>query len=59
MAMWPVWGFLTPVYMLILLFGGTLSMILLPGGNLGNLCFWVGLIVFAYVSHTLPHDPVW
>lgn len=59
MAMWPVFGFLTPIYMLALTFGGTMSMILLPGGNLGNLCFWVGLIAVGYISHTMDHDPVW
>lgn len=59
MAMWPVWGFLTPIYMLILTFGGTLGMILLPGGNLGNLCFWIAFIVLGYISHTMPHEPIW
>jgi hypothetical protein len=59
LAMWPVWGFLTPIYMLIVFFGATLSMMFLPSGNLGNLCFWVGTIGIAYISHTLPHDAVW
>jgi hypothetical protein len=59
LALWPVWGILTPVYMLILTFGSTFSMMFLPSGKLGNLLFWVGLLLIAYVSHTLPHDPVW
>lgn len=59
LAMWPVWGFLTPVYMLIVTFGSTFSMMFLPGGNLGNLLFWVGMFVIGYVCHTLPHDAVW
>lgn len=59
LAMWPVWGFLTPIYIIIIFFGGTFTMMFLPKGELGNLLFWVGLITIAYVSHTLPHDPVW
>jgi hypothetical protein len=59
LAMWPVWGLLTPVWILILAFGSTFSMMFLPGGRLGNLLFWVGTIVIAYISHTMPHDPVW
>ena len=59
LAMWPVWGFLTPIWMLILTFGSTFSMKFLPTGKLGNLLFWIVIIVAAYISHTLPHDPVW
>lgn len=59
LAMWPVWGLLTPIYIVILFFGGTFIMMFLPQGELGNLLFWIGLIAIAYVSHTLPHDPVW
>jgi len=59
LAMWPVWGFLTPVYMLIVFFGGTFSMMFLPSGNLGNLLFWVGTMAIGYISHTLPHEAIW
>lgn len=59
LAMWPVWGLLTPFYMLIVTFGSTFSMMFLPGGNLGNLCFWLGLIIIGYISHTMPHEAVW
>ena len=59
LALWPVWGLLTPLYLIILSFGASFSMMFLPSGFLGNLCFWVGTIAFAYFSHTLPHDPVW
>ena len=59
LAMWPVWGLLTPIWMLILTFGSTFSMMFLPTGKLGNLLFWIGIILVAYISHTLPHDPVW
>ena len=59
LAMWPIWGLLTPFYMLILTFGSTFSMMFLPGGKLGELLFWVMFGIAAYVSHTLPHEPVW
>lgn len=59
LAMWPVWGFLTPIYVIILFFGGTFTMMFLPKGELGNLMFWVGSIAIAYISHTLPHDAIW
>ena len=59
LAMWPIWGFLTPIYMLILTFGSTFSMMFLPKGKLGELLFWVGLISISYVSHTLPHEATW
>ena len=59
LALWPVFGFLTPVYILILSFGSTLSMIFLPRGKLGELMFWVLFLGAGYISHTLPHDPVW
>ena len=58
-AMWPVWGFLTPIYMLILIFGGSFSMLFLPGGSCGTLMFWALAIVAAIVSHNLPHEAVW
>lgn len=59
MAMWPVWGFLTPIYMISLFFGYSFSMLFLPNGHLGTLCFYLGTAAAAYISHTLPHDPIW
>jgi len=59
LAVWPIWGFLTPIYMIILFFGTSFATIFLPNGTLGNLLFWVGVIVAGYISHTMPHDPVW
>lgn len=59
LAMWPIWGFLTPIYMLILAFGSTFSMMFLPSGKLGELLFWVALISISYISHTLPHEATW
>lgn len=59
MAMWPVWGFLTPVYFLILFFGYSFSLIFLPSGHFGTVVFYAGTFAGAYISHTMPHDPVW
>ena len=58
-ATWPVWGILTPVYMLINFFGSSFSMMFLPSGNLGTFLFWLIFAVGGYVAHNLPHDPVW
>ena len=59
LAMWPIWGFLTPVYMITIFFGSSLSMMFLPSGNLGNLLFWSLAIAAGYISHTLPHEAEW
>lgn len=59
LAMWPVWSFLTPIYMIVVFFGSTLSMMFLPSGHFGSLCFWAGAAALGYISHTMPHEPVW
>ena len=58
-ATWPVWGFLTPIFMLIHFFGASFSMMFLPSGTLGTFLFWLLFGVGGYVAHNLPHDPVW
>ena len=59
LAMWPIWGFLTPIYMIAIFFGSSLSMMFLPEGNLGNLLFWVAAFGAGYISHTMPHEAEW
>lgn len=59
MAMWPVWGIFTPIYMLVLFFGYSFSLMFLPSGHLGTVCFYLATGIGAYISHTMPHDPVW
>lgn len=59
LAMWPIWGFLTPIYFIVIFFGSTLSTIFLPGGQLGNLCFWILFIGAGYIAHTMPHEAEW
>ena len=54
-ALWPIWGFLTPVYILILTFGYIFSLTFLPDGKFGTILFWVLMIGIATLSHTLPH----
>lgn len=58
-AMWPVWGFLTPIFMIILFFGTSLSTMFLPSGTLGNFCFWVLAVGGGYIAHNLDHEPEW
>mmetsp|Transcript_33065 Transcript_33065/g.43555 ORF Transcript_33065/g.43555 Transcript_33065/m.43555 type:complete len:91 (+) Transcript_33065:379-651(+) len=58
-ATWPVWGFLTPIYMIINFFGASFSMVFLPGGTLGNFLFWLLFSVGGYVAHNLEHEPRW
>ena len=58
-ATWPVWGFLTPVYLLVFFFGASLSSVFLPAGSLGNLLFWVVTVALGYLAHNLDHEPVW
>ena len=58
-ATWPVWGILTPLYMIIHFFGATMVMVLLPSGVCGNLIFWLTFGVGGYFLHNLPHEPEW
>ena len=58
-ATWPVWGLLTPIYMLILFFGSTFSMMFLPSGTLGTCCFWLLFGIGGYAAHNMPHEPEW
>ncbi|TNV75939.1 hypothetical protein FGO68_gene13910 [Halteria grandinella] len=57
-ALWPIWGFLTPIIMFILFMGATMSMIFLPPGMLGTLVFWSIIIFLATASHLIPHEAV-
>ena len=58
-ATWPVWGFLTPIYMIINFFGASFIMVFLPSGTLGNFSFWLLFAVGGYVAHNLEHEPAW
>ena len=58
-ATWPVWGFLTPIFMLIHFFGASFSTMFLPDGHLGTFCFWLIFGVGGYFAHNLPHEPEW
>ena len=57
-ALWPIWGFLTPILMLILFMGGTMFMVFLPDGMLGTLIFWAIMIFLATASHLIPHADI-
>lgn len=58
-ALWPVWGFFTIIYLFILSFGTTFSLMFVPDGAIGTFIFWIGALAAGIVSHNLKHDPVW
>ena len=58
-ATWPVWGILTPIFMIINFFGASFAMVFLPGGTLGNFCFWFLFAFGGYAAHNLDHEPDW
>ena len=59
LAVWPLFGLLTPIYFLILFFGSSFSMIFLPSGNLGNFLFWAIAVALGVVCHSFDHKPIW
>jgi hypothetical protein len=59
MGLWPIWGFLTIVYMIILFMGYTMALTFLPGGFIGMLLFWMFTVGLASTCHFWPHDPLW
>lgn len=56
LAIWPVWGMLSPLYMFFLSFGFIFSLTFLPGGKCGTIIFWILLVGIATCSHLLPHE---
>lgn len=56
LAIWPVWGFLSPLYIFILSFGFIFALTFLPDGKCGTIMFWVLMVATATLSHTLPHE---
>ena len=55
LAVWPLWGFLSPFYIFVLTFGYIFSLTFLPSGKFGTLVFWIIMISVATISHKLPH----
>ena len=55
LAIWPIWGFLSIIYVIILSFGYIFVLTFLPNGTIGTLLFWALMIGIATLSHTLPH----
>ena len=55
LAIWPIWGFLSPIYIFILSFGYIFALTFLPSGKIGTLMFWILMIGAATISHKLPH----
>ena len=57
MALWPIWGFATPIIMFVLFMAYTMALMFLPDGALGTLVFWTAVVATGTVSHLIPHDP--
>lgn len=55
LAIWPVWGFLSPVYVFVMTMGYIFVLTFLPGGMVGTIVFWVISIAAATLSHLIPH----
>ena len=55
LAIWPIWGFLSPVYIFIMTMGYIFVLTFLPGGKIGVVLFWVLTIGVATFSHLIPH----
>ena len=56
LAIWPIWGFLSPVYIIVLSMGYIFSLTFLPDGKCGTIVFWILMIALATLSHKLPHE---
>ena len=54
-AIWPIWGFWSPIYLFIMSLGYLFIMTFLPDGNLGTLVFWIITAAIATTSHLIPH----
>ena len=55
LAIWPIWGILSIIYVFVLSFGYIFALTFLPGGKFGTLLFWILMIGLATLSHTIPH----
>lgn len=55
LAIWPVWGFLSPVYIFVMTMGYIFALTFLPGGKVGTIIFWILSIAAATLSHLIPH----
>ena len=55
MAIWPIWGFLSPIYIFIMTMGYIFVLTWLPGGTIGTIVFWALTIGVATFSHLIPH----
>ena len=54
-AIWPIWGFWSPIYLFVMSLGYIFSLTFLPNGNLGTVSFWLLMIAIGTTSHLIPH----
>jgi hypothetical protein len=55
-GLWPIWGFLTPIYLLVLFMGYTMALSFIPGGPIGTLIAWLLIFGVAATSHYMDHE---
>ena len=55
LAIWPIWGILSPVYIFVLTMGYIFVLTFLPGGMIGTILFWVLTGAVGAMSHLIPH----
>jgi hypothetical protein len=54
-AIWPVWGLWSPIYLFVLSLGYIFSLTFLPNGSFGTVVFWILMVGAATTSHLIPH----
>ena len=54
-GLWPIWGFLTPIYLAVLFMGYTMTLVFMPSGICGMLLFWIVTIGIAVATHFIHH----
>ena len=55
-ALWPVWGWLTPLILIVLFMGYTMVLTLMPSGFIGTLLSWLLIFAASATSHYIPHE---
>ena len=58
-ALFPVWGFLTIVIIVVIFMGFSMSLTFLPGGYIGTLLAIILMVAMSATSHYIPHPGLW
>lgn len=55
-AFWPVWGWLTPLILCVMMFGYLMAGSFMPRGHLGSALFVSLFVAAALSAHYIPHE---